>query len=77
MGKQGNLASSNRFLTLRLFSVGDLSGFPGAGGRARLLPPSPPNLPDSRQMVRLQKRGVASPRPHSIDVFERTTPHFE
>src|SRR5436309_13905810 len=36
-----------------LFSVGDLSGLPGASGRARLLPP--PDLPDSRQCVISQK----------------------
>src|SRR5438552_1644925 len=38
-----------------LFSVGDLSGFPGASGRARLLPPPSPDLPDTRQRVVSQK----------------------
>src|ERR1017187_6607217 len=40
-----------------LFSVGNLSGFPGASGRARLLPPPPPDLPDPRQRIVSQEAG--------------------
>jgi hypothetical protein len=41
-----------------LFSVGNLSGFPGASGRARFLPPPPPpHLPNPRQRIVSQEAG--------------------
>jgi len=40
-----------------LFSVGDLSGLPGASSGARILSALPPDLPDSRQRLVSQEAG--------------------